>query len=235
MIDALGGIRPSEARLHRRRLGWLLVAYGASGLLLAALGLGLILASLGTIADLARSVDAQRREVVALFESTATTLDRIAIASDDASASLTRTAETARRASALTTELADAMAELSRSADVVVLGTRPFAPVAAAFARIGERARAVSTELDRTASSVDRDAASLARIAGDVRAVRIQIGRLADGLGESGAGDSSGEPLAFAVSRLVLVGLLLWLAVPAAVSLWLGARLVRGSPPPDGT
>ena len=67
-------------------------------------------------------------------------------------------------------------------------------------------------------------------VATDLRTLAGQLTELKASLTGSGANatgsTSAGTPIGVAIA--ILVGLLAWLAIPAVVSLWAGARLLRG-------
>src|SRR5207247_514247 len=134
---------------RRRRLGFGLLAFGISGLVLVLLAAVLVLGSLAAVDTAASGFGRQRAELVAMIDPAASALSDVATSAANAGASLPRASDA------------------SRGARTGVSGSG--AP------------------------------------------------------GTAGAGSS----LPIGAARLVLLGLLAWLAIPAIVSTWLGWRLAR--------
>ena len=135
-------------------------------------------------------------------------------------------ASAARDAASLTTDLASAMDELQAASGVSFLGNRPFAALGDRFAEVGTRARAVSTSLGNLATTMDRDIEAIDSTRSSLTAARNEVANLRELLG---GGTLSAQLGAFALARVIVVGLLVWLAVPAAVSLAAGWLLLRSA------
>jgi hypothetical protein len=214
------------SRRDRRRLGDGLVLYGALGLLLLLLTAVLVAGSLGAIIDLGATIDRQRGALIASLDATSATLAEVDRATGNITDNVRSGAAAARDAAALTNDLASAMDELQAASGVSFLGNRPFASVGDRFAEVGTRARAVSTSLGTLATSMDGDIDAIGSARASLTAARNEVANLR---GLLGGGTFSAQLDAFAVSRVILVGLLFWLAAPAAVSLAAGWLLLRSA------
>lgn len=219
------------ARLaRRRRIGFALLAFGASGLALVVAATLLVLASFSAIEDATTGFERQRAEVVSLLGPASAAMSDAATSASNASASLAETGAAAARGAQLTARLADSFDSLATLGSFEVLGSRPFASVAGQFAAAGADARALSTDLATTAASMQTNVADSEAVAADLRALADRLDRLRTGLGDP-AGATEGAPpsarTTLGIAQLVLVGLLAWLAVPALGSLWLGWRFAR--------
>lgn len=223
----------SRRAIRRRRLGIGLVAFGASGLVLVLAAGALVLGSLAAVGDAASGFERQRAEAVAMLGPASQALDHAAASATNASASLTETSAAADQAATLTTRLADAFDGLASLSSFEVLGTRPFGQVAGQFTAVAGDARALSLDLTSTAARMRANVADSEAVATDLRSLAVQLDRLraslGDATGSAGSGGSapSSASLPVDAARFVLLGLLAWFAIPAAVSLWLGWRLLR--------
>ncbi|HEY8238006.1 MAG TPA: hypothetical protein VIF63_01110 [Candidatus Limnocylindrales bacterium] len=217
---------------RRRRWGIGLIAFGAIGLVLIIAAGVLVLGSFAVLDDAASGFERQRVQVVALLEPAATALDHAATSAANAGASLGATRDAAARAATLTARLAESFEGLAALSSFEVLGARPFGTLAGQFAAVGSEARLVSTDLATAADTMGTNVSDSQAVASDLRALATRLQTLRAGLGvSSGTDTSSGTgSLQIDTARLVLLGLLAWLAVPALVSLWFGARLLRVRP-----
>jgi hypothetical protein len=210
-----------------RRIGAGLIAFGVVGLALIALVVALVLGPLGSLGDAAGGFDRQRAQLLELLEPATQTLDHAGTSAANAGVSLGQAAVAARDAAGLTLQLADAADKLAQLGSVDVLGTRPFSDAAGSFAELATRSRTLSTNLMTTADSVTSNVSDTAGAASDLHTLARQLDGLRSSLGPTG-GTSLSASTAFDLMRIVLVGLLAWLAVPAIVAIALGVRLVRG-------
>jgi hypothetical protein len=214
------------SRRDRRRLGMGLVVYGALGILLLLLTAYLVAGSLGAIIDLGATIDRQRSALIASLDATSATLADVDRATANVTDNVRSGASAARDAASLTTDLASAMDELQAASGASFLGNRPFAALGDRFAEVGTRARAVSTSLGNLATTMDRDIGAIDSARTSLSAARNEVANLR---GLLGGGTLSAQLGAFALARVIVVGLLVWLAVPAAVSLAAGWLLLRSA------
>ena len=208
-----------------------LSTFGLAGLLLTVAAATLVLGSLGALAGVAASLDRQRADLVDLIEPAAAALNRSADSAANASVSLTASAAAAEDAAALTSQLADSMDAMSQAASFQVFGTQPFGAAAASLGQVAASSRKLSGDLHTTATTISANVTDSAGVAADLRDLAGQleaIGRSANAAGSA----STLSATALDFGRVVLLGLLAWLAIPGLVALWLGIRLWRGWWPP---
>lgn len=219
--DVLGWDRP-----RRRRAGWGLLAFGLVGLVLVAAAGALVLGSLGAVDAAVTGFERQRDEIVTMVGPASDALAAAAASASNASASLTETAGAARNASELTGRMAESFEGLASLGSFTILGARPFAQVADQFAAVGVEARELSVDLNRTADAMTTNVADSQAVAAELLALAEQLDRLEASLSSTGAPGGTGAGVPLGLARLVLLGLLAWLAVPALASIWAGGRLV---------
>lgn len=222
-----------------RRAGRALVAFGAAGIGLLLAAAALLVGSLAAVDDAVTGFEHQRTELVALLEPASTALADAAGAASRAGSSLTEASAAADRAAGLTTSLADSFDGLASLGAFEVLGARPFAGLSESFRSVGADARVLTTSLRTTAASMRTNAGDSAAVATDLRLLATQLEALTASIG--GATDSTGAgathdaaasaAASIGLARLVLLGLLAWLAVPAIASAWLGWRMLRSRSP----
>lgn len=198
-----------------RRAGWVLVGYGAAGLLLVAatlLAIGPLVARASLAADSAGGTVAQA--AVALDHSAAA-FDGFGHSLDDAKVSSAHAAQLLNDAATTSGQLADAMA-------VSIFGAQPLLPLAQSFRRNSDELRGVSEDLRTLSGAIGRNAGDVARIRDDLRALRDQVARIA---AESAAAPNA--PTVGPALRILLGGLALWLGLLAAAALGGGILLLR--------
>ena len=217
---------PGWSRSRRRRAGWGLLAFGLTGLVLMGAAGALILGSLSAVDAAVTGFEQQRKELVAMLGPASDALSGAADSASNASASLAETSGAARNAAELTTRLATSFESLASLGSFTILGARPFAEVADQFAAVGVEARELSGDLNTTADSMTTNIADSQAVAADLLALSEQLDRLEASLAETGTPGGADASLPLNVARLVLLGMLAWLAVPALASIWLGGRLI---------
>jgi len=163
---------------------------------------------------------------VATIEPAASSLSEAATSASNAGSSLTTASDASRRAADLTARLATSFEGMAGLGSFEVFGTRPFAGVASQFSDVATQSRTLSSELTATADALSTNVADSAAVAADLRDLADRLRQLEAGTGGAGGADA-GSSLPIGAARLVLLGLLAWLAVPAIVSTWLGWRLAR--------
>lgn len=219
-----------------------LLVYGIAGAALIALTAALLLVSLGAAERLARSVDTDGPGAVATrLAPVESTLAEAEAAIRGFEITLDGTASAAQSGRDMTAGLAAALRRLATSLDVDILGTRPFAAVGAEFGAVADDAQALSTDLATTTTALADNRAALLGLATELQDLRREVATLRSELagtgGSPGPGEGAGEPAlpfalpadeAFALARLVIVLLLVWLAIPALVAVAFGARQLRG-------
>ena len=116
------------------------------------------------------------------------------------------------------------MEQLNSLSSLDILGQRPFAGIGSSFGELAARSRTLSTSLNTTADALGSDIADTAAVGRDLNRLADQLDQLR---ASTGAGGPSAASTGFAWLPILLLALLLWLAVPAAASLWIGLRLLR--------
>ena len=111
-------------RQRRRRLGYGLLAFGLSGLVLLLAAAALVFGSLAAVDDAATGFEEQRAELLAMLGPASSALDGAATSATNASASLTSSAGAAERAATLTTRLASSFEGLAALSTFEILGSR---------------------------------------------------------------------------------------------------------------
>lgn len=201
----------------------------------------LVLASLSAVDDAATGFERQRAEIVAMLGPATDALDHAGMSASNAGASLAETRDAATSAAALTTRLAQSFEGLASLGSFELFGLRPFSQVSGQFTGVAGEARTLSTELQAAAAAMDTNIADSAAVAADLRALADQLRTLEQSVGgqASPAPGASASPggvpatpssLPITAAGFVLMGLLLWLAVPAVASIWLGWRWSRPAP-----
>lgn len=219
-------------RARRRRLGVGLVAFGATGLVLALATAALLLGSLAAINDAASGFQRQRAEVVAMLGPAAEALDDAATGAANAGTSLGATRDAAGRAATLTARLASSFDSLAALGAFELFGARPFGAVAGQFVEVGAEARLVSVDLGAAAVAMDRNIADSQAVASKLRELVTRLEELGDSLAEPAEPEraTAAATLPIVTAAFLLTGLLLWIALLALASLWLGARMLRTVP-----
>ena len=216
-------------RPGRRRLGYGLLAFGLSGLVLLLAAAALVFGSLAAVDDAATGFERQRAELLAMLGPASSAMDGAATSAANAGASLTSSAAAADRAAVLTTRLASSFEGLAALGSFELFGSRPFAGLAGEFTAVGADARALSTDLASTSAALRTNVADTEAVAADLRTLATQLDALETSLGGPEEGGLGSATAALNAARIVLVGLLAWLAVPAVLATWLGWRLARGT------
>lgn len=213
-------------RAHRRRLGVGLLAFGATGIVLVAAAVALVLGSLSAVDDAATGFERQRAEAVALLGPARDALDHAATSASNASGSLIQASTAADQAAQLTTRLANSFDGLASLGSFELFGARPFASMSAQFTAVAADSRALSVDLAATAGSLRANVSDGEAVAADLRSLALQLDRLETSLGGPPTGSTAASAsLPIATARIVLLGLLAWMAAPALACLWLGWSL----------
>lgn len=211
-----------------------LIAFGVTGLVLIAAAGALVLASLGAVGDAATDFEEQRAELLAMLGPASTALESAASTAANGGASLGETRDAASQAAELMTRLATSFESLAALGSFDILGARPFAGISGQFAEVAEQSRTLSIDLAEAAAAMDTNITDSEAVAADLRVLAAQLDELQASLGvdddEGQAPSESPSSLPVDAARFVLVGLLLWLAVPAIASIWIGWRWSRAAP-----
>lgn len=219
MLDAwLAG----DAR-RRRRLGRLMIAYGAVGLLiLAAVTAGLGYASV-RVGDIASRLDTQRDTMVRVLDSVALAIRSAGDSTERLDTTLTTSKTAISDGAALSRLLSEASRSIVGLGTVQILGQQPFTGLAASFGVVADQADALASSLDRTSTALEANASDVSALGDRLDDVSVE---LEDIRGTLQAVDLE-EARAIRLAFLVLIALLVWLALPALIAIWSGRRLTR--------
>jgi hypothetical protein len=222
MAASAGTLRAGPIPVGSRALGTFLIGYGICGLVIAAS----LLVALGP-ADLAGlgRIDAERQAVVELLAGGETTALDSQAAVERAQASVAAGADAADESAAFARQLASALRQFGTALRVDLLGSRPFESAAGDVEGAADRAEAAAGRLDRAGAEGRSGAEGIGSLAADLQRASTELAAVREGLTGTG-----GVGVSLTWVRVALIGLVLWLAVPAVASLWLGARLRRTSP-----
>lgn len=209
----VGIVVPPRGTATRRRLGFLLSAFGATGLLLFGVALLFVAGPLdGDQGPL--GLEGQRRQLVAMIDASSDAIADAEAAASNVDGSLAATSTAAGSASGFIQELGGTMQSLAGSLRSSPLGIALRGP-ADDLDRVAARATEVAGDLEQASGSVEL-------AAGDISALSSNLGQMRDELAE--IRQSFAGQLDVVGWRLVLGAMLAWLAIPAAVSLALGLR-----------
>jgi hypothetical protein len=221
MAASTGAVRAGPIDFRRGTLANGLIAYGVVGLLLG----GVLLAALGPgdLGGLGR-IDTERQAIVELLASTETTALDSQAAVDRARTSINAGADAVGDSAAFARQLASALRQLGTALRVDLFGSKPFESAAGDVEGAADRAEAAAAGLDRAATEARSGADGMGSLAADLQAASVQLTAVRHGLEAT-----SGLGASLTWLRIALVGLVLWLAVPAVACLWIGVRLRRTS------
>ena len=219
-------------RQRRRRIGLGLIAFGVAGLVLIGAAGALMLASFKAVGDASSGFEDQRAEILAMLGPASDALDGAASSAANAGTSLQETRDAATQASELMRRLASSFENLASLGTFEILGARPFASLSGQFAEVAAESQTLSTDLSEAATAMTSNVSDSAAVAADLRVLAAQIDTLETslGAGQDGEVPSAGAGLPIAAAQAVLIGLLLWLAVPAIAAVSLGWRWTQAVP-----
>ena len=196
-----------------------LTAFGAAGLVLAVVLLIGLVRLAGTASALA---DEQAAMAELMDAGHATAVDGRS-AAERAQAGVISTADAADQAAGFTTDLAAALRETASSLRVDVFGSQPFAAAADRVDRAADQADQAAAGLATAADQARQGAAQLGAVTADLDRIATNMAGIRGGLSSGGDVDAG----AIGVLEAALIGLVVWLAVPAGACLWLGVALWR--------
>lgn len=218
-------------RQRRRRIGLGLIAFGVAGLVLIGAAGALLLASFKAVEDAASGFEEQRAEILAMLGPASDALDGAASSAANAGTSLQETRDAANQASELMRRLASSFESLASLGTFEILGARPFASLSGQFAEVAAESQTLSADLSEAATAMTTNVSDSAAVAADLRELAAQLDTLETSLGgPDGEAPARDTGLPIAAAQAVLIGLLLWLAVPAIAAISLGWRWTRAVP-----
>ncbi|MBA2314147.1 MAG: hypothetical protein H0V87_02070 [Chloroflexi bacterium] len=208
---------PSEGTTGRRRIGFGLTLFGATGVLLFGVALAYVAGPLGG-EEGPFGLESQRRQLVAMLDASATAITDAQTAVGGANDSLGDTARAAGSAGTFMTGLGTSLRGAAASLRIDLFGSRPFATVADDFERVAGQAAAVATDLESAGQSVALAGEDLAVLADDLGELRTEIDAIRVSLM---------APISTGRWQLIAGAVLAWFMIPAVVSLLIGLRWLR--------
>jgi len=216
----------------RRLFGALLVAYGLLGLLIVIGGAALVANSVARVDGIVSTIDTQRQVLVRSLDATETFLHDAHSGSTNVGSSLTAAVDSARQTADLTRSLATAMDQLSAASSISILGQQPFGGLGTTFGGVASQATSLGDSLDHTADALARNGTDLTQVSADLGNIETEITDLRGQVAAMNLGtdDVASIDRAIETSRLVLFGVLLWLALQALIAVLAGLVLLRWTP-----
>jgi multidrug resistance efflux pump len=159
-------------------------------------------------------LEAQRRGLVDSLDASSRALADAESAARDAGNAMSSTASAAGDGSHFVADLGATLRNLAASLRLSILGSQPFAGPAEDFDRVAAQAAGVAADLEQAASSVRLSSGDMGSLAGQLASMRSNVEEVKANLAS----------LDVAGWRWLAAAILVWLAVPASVSLWLGLR-----------
>jgi hypothetical protein len=213
----------------RRLVAIALVAYGLSGLLLIGTAGVLVGGAVATLVDASTQVATQRDDLVATLRATSQTVTDAATGVGGVGASLTAAKTSSEDATRLAGSLGTTLRGLSSAMQVQIFGTRPLAGLSSGFDSAATQSEALATDLGAVSAALGANGKDLETTRRDL----VTLGERVDGLVESLEATPLDQAAAGGVPpwliELAFVGLLVWLALPAAAALAIGIGLLRGT------
>ena len=220
-----------------RQVTRVLIGYGIAGLAVAAIGLLALLVGLGRLNGLADQLRDDGGGVSDVLERTATALDGASATATGFGTTIDTSTTALGRAAADLREVGPRLRDLETQANGIdVLGSRPLAPLGGLFGQIAGQLADLDGQLDAVAAGLGTNRTALTANAASLADLATETRALADRLG----GDAL--PGAIDDARWLLVAMLLvgalGAAVPATgaliVGLWLRRWLTRTAQTADG-
>jgi len=190
------------------------MAFGVVGLVLLAVCLVAVAASVAPLLRGASALEEQRAAALELIGPAADSLESTANSAEHAGTSLGASVSAAREAAGVTGQLADALQGL--------------AMFSSAFSDTATRSRSLSDDLARTADALAQNQTDSTTASTQLRSLADRLHQLEERLGTAETPPTNslaGIAVPLAIGLVAL--LLLWLAAIAAACTWLGWRLRR--------
>ena len=202
--------------MGRRLLGWSLVLYGLTGLVIVVGG-----AFVGL--DVAARVERLASAAGGTLDAAARSTEAAADAFTNVDASLAESQESAEEASDLALEASATLDSLARAMELSVFGAQPLLPLAGEFAASADQAASLAETLGRVGASLDETRGDVVGISGELGQLAIQLAVLQESTGSGG----EAPPI-----RPFVLLLLAWLLVPAVGGVIGGLAVLRLARPP---
>jgi hypothetical protein len=210
-------------RDRRRTLGAALLAYGLAGLLVLAVAAVVIGSAVDQLAFAGGRIEDQRQALLTTLRSTSATMRDASTGLGRVGGSLDAARTSADHAAALARSLGGTLHDLGAAMHIQILGTQPLAGLAAGFDTAASQSDQLAGDLADVTSALARNSSDLETSRRDLATLGDRVDLLAASveIAPFGAGQ---QPV---IVELVFLGLLLWLALPAAASIAVGTALIR--------
>jgi hypothetical protein len=208
---------------RRRYLGLGLLAYGLAGLLLLAVAGAVIGGTVHRLNVAGKTVGEQRDALLGTLRATSLTMRNASAGVGNVGQSLTAAHASADHAAGLARSMGNTLRGLSSAMNVQIFGTQPLAGLASGFDNAGGQSDELAGDLDALGTALAQNTTDLETSRQDLAALSARVDQLVAAVETTPFGVGQ-EP--FTV-ELVFVALLVWLAVPAAGSIAVGAALLR--------
>jgi ABC-type transporter Mla subunit MlaD len=213
----------------RRPIGGALVAYGVSGLLLIATAGLLVGGAVATLADASAQVAGQRDDLVATLRATSRTVTDAANGVGGVGASLTAAKTSSEDATRLAGSLGTTLRGLSSAMQVQIFGAQPLAGLSSGFDSAATQSEALATDLGAVSAALGANGEDLETTRRDLVALGERVDGLVDSLEATPLSQTAPGGVPPWLIELAFLGLLVWLALPAAAALAVGIGLLRGT------
>jgi hypothetical protein len=208
---------------RRRYLGLGLLAYGLTGLLLLAVVGAVIGGTIQQLSVAGATVGEQRDALLVTLRATSLTMRNASTGVGNVGASLTAAHASADHAAGLARSMGNTLSGLSAAMNIQIFGTRPLAGLASGFDNAAGQSEELAGDLDAVGTALARNTTDLETSRKDLAALSGRVDLLVAAVETTPFGVGQ-EPF---IAELVFVALLVWLAVPAAASVAVGAALLR--------
>ena len=204
--------------LPLRGIGIGLIAYGIIGLVIIVVALIVTVGAFARLESLSDSVEGPIRSTARTLGDASSAFGRFAI-------SLAEAQRSSIDAATLAHETSDTMAGLASAMSITIFGTQPFAEAARGFEQVSDQLDGLGTDLEQVSDALGHNISDVDRTASNLREVRDEMDGLVGTFG--GAGEGASSPGGVRAASLALYALLIWLAIPAVVSLMVGVVVLR--------
>jgi hypothetical protein len=201
-----------------------MIAYGVVGLLLLSATMIGVAGPLAGLTRLTTSVENQRQGLIRSLRTTERTLDNAGSGIGRLDASLTEASESTTQAAELARGVSTTMGELSASMGLSILGAQPLIGLQPSFDNAARQLSELGTSIDGIGTALAANRTDIAVTKSDIEDLRDEV----RGIAEELSGGPKIEVSASAVDsvRLILFGLIAWLALLSAGIIGLGVMLV---------
>jgi phage-related minor tail protein len=216
-------VNPSAA--DHRRLGAVVLAYGALGLLLfGGLFVGLFLAG-SVLSDAPERAGAAIARVVSVLDSTGRTLAAFEESLGGAETTLTTSAQTVDGAAAALTGAGSSLTDISTALTAFsILGASPLAGVGASVGALAGQVSSIGQQIGSLSDALSTNAADLVEVRRALGGLRADLADLQSALVSL---DLAGFGRLVGLVRWAMLAVVAWLAVGSAILVWFGIRLRR--------